>query len=131
MNSSLRGRGEFASRSSGRAKIVWCTRRVENAWLQKKEKFFDFDTLASSGFSRNSAGDQRFTILVSEQSGESRFSVLSGGKRRFCLPPRQDLRLVLLEDSGKTFSRKKRAVAGENYERPVVFWKPSKEKVIG
>ena len=23
------------------------------------------------------------------------------------------------------------AVEGENYERPVVFWKPSKEKVIG
>ena len=83
------------------------------------------------GSAVNRAGYQRFTILVSEQSGESIFSVLSGGKGRFCLPPRQDLRLVLLEDSGKTFSWKKRAVAGENYERPVVFWKPSKEEVIG
>ena len=43
----------------------------------------------------------------------------------------EDLRLVLLEDSGKTFSWKKRAVEGENSERPVVFWRPSKEKVRG
>ena len=56
MNSSLRGKGEFTSRSSGRAKIVWCTRRVENAWLQKKEKFFNFDTSASGGFSRKPCG---------------------------------------------------------------------------
>ena len=28
------------------------------------------------------------------------------------------------------FSCEKRAVAGENYERPVVFWKPSKWEVI-
>ena len=29
------------------------------------------------------------------------------------------------------FSCEKRAVAGENYERSVVFWKPSKREVIG
>ena len=104
---------------------------MENAWLQKKEKFLDFNASASGGFSRISARDQRFTILVSEQKRRVEIFCLFWWKTEVLPTSRLDLRLILLEDSGKTFSWKKRAVAGENYERPVVFWKPSRKEVIG
>ena len=99
--------------------------------MQKKEKFFDFDTSASGGFSRKPCGRPAVYNSGVRAEAESRDFLSFWWKTEVLPTSRQDLRLILLEDSGKTFSWKKRAVAGENYERPVVFWKPSRREVIG
>ena len=71
--------------------------------MQKKEKFLDFNASASGGFSRISARDQRFTILVSEQKRRVEIFCLFWWKTEVLPTSRLDLRRILLEDSRKTF----------------------------
>ena len=79
--------------------------------MQKKEKFFNFDTSASGGFSRRPCGIPAVYNSGVKSRAESRYFHLAWWKEGGSAYLRdEDLRLVLLEDSGKTFSRKKRAV---------------------
>ena len=139
-NSSLRGKCEFASRSSGntrvyRAKIVWCTRRVENTWLQKKEKFFSFDTSASGGFSQSPCGRPAvYSSGVKSRAGSRYFNqcYLAWWKKEVL--PTSATKIsgwCCWRTAGRLFQGKREQFEGENSERPVVFWRPSREKVRG
>ena len=75
--------------------------------MQKKEKFLDFNASASGEFSRISARDQRFTILVSEQKRRVEIFCLFGGKRRFCLPHDKISGLYCWRTAGRLFHGKR------------------------
>ena len=80
------------------------------------------------------AGDQRFTVLVSraERGVDISTSVI-------CLVEKGGSAYLRVEISGwycwrtagRLFQGKREQFGGENSERPVVFWRPSEEKVRG
>ena len=84
------------------------------------------------GSAEDRARDQQFTILVSRAERRVDISILPGGIGRFCLPPRR--RSLAGTAGGQRedfFQEKREQFGGENSERPVVFWRPSEEKVRG
>ena len=100
--------------------------------MQKKEKFFNFDTSASGGFSRRPCGIP--AVYNSGVRAERRvdISILPGGKREVL--PTSATRSPAGAAGGQRedfFQEKREQFEGENSERPVVFWRPSREKVRG